>query len=116
MARIETDNPVDAQIGRNIARRRTLLGLSQTALANHAGISFQQVQKYETGTNRVACSRLFKFAEVLRCSPADLFPSPEWESTPDPAGAALDECARLLSLALPEIDAALRAAKGRAVA
>lgn len=116
MPKTETANAIDAQIGRNLARRRTLLGLSQTSLANHAGISFQQVQKYETGTNRVACSRLFKFAEVLRCAPADLFPSPEWESAPDLAGAALDECARRLSLALPEIAAALSAAKGCAAA
>lgn len=107
---------VDAQIGRNIARRRVLMGLSQTNLADHAGISFQQIQKYETGANRVACGRLFQIAQILQCGPADLFPSPEWESQPDPSGPSLDECARRLSLALPEIEAALRAAKGRVAA
>lgn len=113
MPRCETANAIDAQIGRNIARRRAFLGLSQTNLAQHSGISFQQVQKYEKGQNRVSGSRLFQFAEILQCAPGDLFPAGKWGARPDPAGAALDECARILAQVQPAIDAAIRAAKGR---
>lgn len=115
MPKTETANAIDAQIGRNIARRRMAMGLSQSALAASCGISFQQVQKYEVGTNRVAASRLYVIARKLECAPGDLIPSPEWETTPDLTGAALDECARLLSQVQPAIEAALRAARGRVV-
>lgn len=57
--------PVDVQVGRNVRRRRIELGLSQTELAEACGITFQQVQKYENGANRVSASRLWQFAAVL---------------------------------------------------
>jgi transcriptional regulator with XRE-family HTH domain len=57
--------PVDVQVGRNVRRRRIELGLSQTELAQACGITFQQVQKYENGANRVSASRLWQFAAVL---------------------------------------------------
>ncbi|MBL8807634.1 MAG: helix-turn-helix transcriptional regulator [Rhodospirillales bacterium] len=57
--------PVDVQVGRNVRRRRIELGMSQTALAQACGITFQQVQKYENGANRVSASRLWQFAAVL---------------------------------------------------
>jgi predicted transcriptional regulator len=47
--------PVDAHIGQKIRARRILLGMSQTELADAAGITFQQIQKYEKGVNRVGC-------------------------------------------------------------
>ena len=50
--------PVDVHIGQKIRARRNLLGLSQTELADAAGITFQQIQKYEKGVNRVGASRL----------------------------------------------------------
>ena len=113
MPKTETANPVDAQIGRNIARRRTLMGLTQTNLAHACGVSFQQIQKYENGANRTSGSRLYQIAEILRCDPGDLFPPKDGETRPDPTGAALDEVARILTQVQPAIDAALRAAKGR---
>jgi transcriptional regulator with XRE-family HTH domain len=58
-------NPVDLLVGRNIRVHRLDRGLSQTELANHIGVTFQQVQKYENGLNRVGSGRLFKIAEVL---------------------------------------------------
>lgn len=63
---------VDVVMGLVLRRRRIALGLSQTELANQAGISFQQVQKYEKALNRVSISRLFDFAEALCDSPANL--------------------------------------------
>jgi transcriptional regulator with XRE-family HTH domain len=56
---------VDTHVGQKIRARRTLLGLSQTELADGAGITFQQVQKYERGVNRVGAGRLQQFSETL---------------------------------------------------
>jgi len=58
-------NPVDKLVGRNIRIHRLEKGLSQTALAERIGLTFQQVQKYEKGTNRVGSGRLFQIAGVL---------------------------------------------------
>ena len=56
---------VDDQVGRQIRKRRNLLGLTQEQLADALGISYQQVQKYETAANRVSAGRLFEIAAKL---------------------------------------------------
>lgn len=58
-------NPVDVHVGGRIRLRRTLLGLSQEKLGNAVGLTFQQIQKYERGANRVGASRLYQFSNVL---------------------------------------------------
>ncbi len=58
-------NGIDCTVGKRIRQRRKSLGLSQTELAVRIGVKFQQVQKYETGVNRVAASRLWNIAEAL---------------------------------------------------
>ncbi len=58
-------SPVDVHVGRRVRMRRTLLGMSQTTLGEAIGLTFQQVQKYERGTNRVSSSRLYDVARVL---------------------------------------------------
>lgn len=58
-------SPIDAHVGSRIRLRRTLLGLSQERLGDALGLTFQQVQKYERGINRVGASRLFDLARVL---------------------------------------------------
>ena len=58
-------NPIDVHVGARLRARRTLVGLSQTALGNAIGLTFQQVQKYERGANRVSASRLYDFSQVL---------------------------------------------------
>jgi transcriptional regulator with XRE-family HTH domain len=58
-------NPIDVHVGRQIRLRRTLLGMSQSTLADAIGLTFQQVQKYEKGSNRVGSSRLFDLGRVL---------------------------------------------------
>jgi transcriptional regulator with XRE-family HTH domain len=58
-------NPIDVHVGRRIKLRRTLLGMSQSALAEAVGLTFQQIQKYERGANRVSSSRLVDLANVL---------------------------------------------------
>jgi transcriptional regulator with XRE-family HTH domain len=102
---------VDEQIGRNIARRRAALGMTQSALAAHMGVSFQQVQKYETGQNRVACSRLLQIAEALNVAPADLFPTASWMPDQQTSRASLEECGRLLAQVQPAVDQALKIAR-----
>src|SRR5437899_668362 len=58
-------NPIDVHVGSRIRLRRTLLGMSQEKLGEAIGLTFQQVQKYERGANRVGSSRLFDLARVL---------------------------------------------------
>lgn len=64
---------VDTHIGQKIRARRILLELSQTDLANAAGITFQQIQKYEKGANRVGASRLQQFSDALGVPPSYFF-------------------------------------------
>ena len=58
-------NPIDVHVGKRIRMRRLLLGMNQETLANALGLTFQQVQKYEGGANRVSASRLSAMAEIL---------------------------------------------------
>lgn len=63
--RISGPNPVDVHVGSRVRLRRTLLGMSQEKLGEAIGLTFQQVQKYERGANRVGASRLFDLSRVL---------------------------------------------------
>lgn len=56
---------VDVHVGKRLRQRRTLLGMSQTKLGDAVGLTFQQIQKYERGSNRMGSSRLFEFAKIL---------------------------------------------------
>lgn len=65
-------NPLDTALGARIRLRRLELGLTQDDLAQTIGVTFQQVQKYEHGANRVSVSRLIEIAQTLKCSAAEL--------------------------------------------
>jgi len=67
-----TPDPIDIDVGARIRARRVFLGLSQTKLANALGLTFQQVQKYERGDNRVSASTLVRVAQALDTSVAAL--------------------------------------------
>ena len=58
-------DPIDIHVGRRMRQRRILVGMSQEKLGESVGLTFQQIQKYERGTNRMGSSRIFRFAEVL---------------------------------------------------
>jgi len=73
MAEKKKPNDIDVNVGQRIRLRRTMLGMSQTTLADALGITFQQVQKYEKGTNRVGASRLQHIASFLNVSVAHFF-------------------------------------------
>jgi transcriptional regulator with XRE-family HTH domain len=80
-------NPVDVQVGRRLRERRGLLGLSQERLGELLGVSFQQVQKYERGVNRVGPSRLYDLCRILDV-PADYFFAADPAASPVPSAAA----------------------------
>lgn len=63
--KIDTPSPVDVHVGSRVRLRRTLLGMSQEKLGSAIGLTFQQVQKYERGANRIGASRLFDLSRVL---------------------------------------------------
>ncbi len=65
-------HPVDIHVGKQLRIRRNQLGISQNELAKSVGVTFQQIQKYERGNNRISSSRLYELANVLNCS-VDLF-------------------------------------------
>lgn len=58
-------HPVDAHVGKRIRHRRWMVGMTQQQLADKVGIKFQQIQKYETGMNRVSASRLWDISDAL---------------------------------------------------
>ncbi|MFV1593315.1 helix-turn-helix transcriptional regulator [Phaeobacter sp. JH20_36] len=58
-------HPVDTHVGKRIRHRRWLIGMTQQQLADLSGVKFQQIQKYETGANRVSASRLWQIADAL---------------------------------------------------
>jgi transcriptional regulator with XRE-family HTH domain len=79
--------PVDVHIGHRIEYLRCLAGLTQKELAEGIGITFQQLQKYESGTNRIAASRLWTVAGALRAPIKAFFPAssgglPPWQRDP----------------------------------
>ena len=61
-------NPIDIHVGKRLRMRRRMLGLSLSELAKRLGISYQQIQHYENGTNRVTASRLWDLSQVLKIS------------------------------------------------
>lgn len=66
-------HPVDAHVGKRIRHRRWMVGMTQQQLADKVGIKFQQIQKYETGMNRVSASRLWDIADALGVTIAFFF-------------------------------------------
>jgi transcriptional regulator with XRE-family HTH domain len=89
-------DPVDAHVGQRLRLARTLRGVSQQKLASLENLTFQQVQKYENGANRISSSRLYHLAQHLRL-PLPWF----FEGLPDPSAGAHNHTA---SLRLPATD------------
>lgn len=79
-------NPVDLHVGGRIRMRRRILGVSQEKLADALGLTFQQVQKYERGANRVSASKLYEIARTLQ-APITYF----FEGLADPISSSTDD-------------------------
>lgn len=75
-------NPIDVHVGSRIRLRRNMIGISQEKLGEHLGITFQQIQKYEKGTNRVGASRLQAIASILEVPVAYFFEGAPGETPP----------------------------------
>ena len=69
----EGPHPVDVAVGNRVRGRRILMGMSQERLGKELGVTFQQVQKYEKGTNRISASRLADISKILDVSPGYFF-------------------------------------------
>ncbi len=85
-------NPVDKYVGSRVRMRRIMLGMSQEKLGEALGLTFQQVQKYEKGTNRVGASRLQQISEILQVPVSFLF---------DGGPSGVGQCRRLPRSASP---------------
>jgi transcriptional regulator with XRE-family HTH domain len=79
-------NAIDVHVGARVRIRRKALGISQERLANELGLTFQQVQKYERGSNRISASKLYETARVLGVEPDYFF-----TGLPDPQATAAAE-------------------------
>ena len=79
-------NPIDVHVGSRIRLRRTMLGMSQEKLGESLGITFQQIQKYEKGTNRVGASRLQNISSILNVPVSFFFEDAPGEPSLDPGG------------------------------
>ena len=85
---------IDKQVGSQVRSRRLALGMSQSKLADAVGLTFQQIQKYEKGANRISASRLQQFSNILGVPVPYFFqdsPSPRKMKSADPAMALLSE-------------------------
>src|SRR5579872_871968 len=85
-ARVQTHTPnkLDVALGLRIRQRRKALSVSQTALADEIGLTFQQIQKYERGFNRISFSRLVEIAHALNCRVLDLIGDIDDAGLPSP--------------------------------
>jgi transcriptional regulator with XRE-family HTH domain len=86
-------NPIDKHVGSRVRMRRMMLGMSQEKLGDALGLTFQQVQKYEKGTNRIGASRLQQISSILQVpvafffegAPVDVVPQEDFADAPSPA-------------------------------
>jgi transcriptional regulator with XRE-family HTH domain len=92
MANKKQPNPIDIHVGSRVRLRRMMLGMSQEKLGEQLGITFQQIQKYEKGTNRIGASRLQHIARVLTVPVAFFFEdAPPTPGDPSPGSMAEPE-------------------------
>lgn len=84
-------NPIDVHVGSRVKLRRTLLGMSQEKLGEQLGLTFQQIQKYEKGVNRIGASRLFELARVLNVPVQYFYEEAPIGGTPMPASPGMTE-------------------------
>ncbi len=94
-ARRPEDIEIDQHIGQRVRERRIVLGLSQTVLADGLGITFQQLQKYEKGHNRIAAGRLYGCAQLLEVPPEFFFEGLAGSDTGTPDETRSDEGPKL---------------------
>src|ERR1700677_2015913 len=98
-------NPIDKHVGSRVRMRRMMLGMSQEKLGNNLGLTFQQVQKYEKGTNRIGASRLQQISHILQVSVSFFFEgAPANANTPQRDGMGEAPSPAYVSEFLPPTD------------
>ena len=106
-------NPIDQYVGQRIRARRMALGISQEKLGAALGVTFQQIQKYERGTNRVSASRLAETSAILSVPVGHFFPDGDAATSPEAAAdlafLGTPEGARIVA-AWPQLDRVAREA------
>ena len=90
----KSPNPTDKHVGSRVRMRRMMLSISQEKLGEAIGLTFQQVQKYEKGKNRISSSRIQQIANALQVEPAFFF---DGASNPAPAGGMPDYVSEMLT-------------------
>ena len=112
-AKLDGPHPIDVHVGARIRHRRAVVGLNQTELALKVGVTFQSIQKYERGTNRVSASRLQEIAEVLGVPIAAFFVGVGlWAPSPPVAEGAADD---VTSREIRELNAGFAAIKDKSL-
>ncbi len=85
-------HPIDVHVGKRVRHRRWMLGMTQQQLGDRVGIKFQQIQKYETGMNRISASRLWDIAQAMDASISFFFEGLDGaESAEHPAAAQIGD-------------------------
>ncbi len=107
-------HPVDVHVGKRLRSRRTLLGMSQEKLGEAVGVTFQQIQKYERGLNRIGSSRLYEFTRILSCSVSYFFEDMETaaDETGDHKNSESQEKSEYKNLGNKEVLSLVRAFSG----
>ena len=77
-------DPIDVRVGLRIRQLRRERRMSQAALGEHLGITFQQIQKYERGTNRISASMIYRTAKAFGVQPGDILPRTDAAPLPEP--------------------------------
>lgn len=85
-------HPVDVHVGNRLRTRRTMLGMTQETLGDSVGVTFQQIQKYERGLNRIGSSRLYEFACILGIPVAYFFD--DYKENTDPGSSSTSSAGR----------------------
>lgn len=93
--RSESPDPIDIHVGQRLRLRRNLLGMSQEQLGKASGLTFQQIQKYERGTNRMGASRLYQLGRLLNVDVAFFFEDMVAQSPASSQGVANTEQSQL---------------------
>ncbi|HBV54861.1 MAG TPA: XRE family transcriptional regulator [Rhodobacteraceae bacterium] len=101
-------HPVDVHVGKKLKEFRLLRGMTQTEVAEGLGISFQQVQKYELGRNRISASKLFEVSRILAIEPGEFFAGFD-QITASPLPPVDDESAKIASMVARISDTRVRA-------
>ena len=118
-AKLDGPHPIDVHVGARIRMNRALAGFNQTELAKRVGVTFQSIQKYERGTNRVSASRLQQIADVLRVPVSSFFEGMVETAPPaeSPVLGLVEEAAdgRVTSREIRELNAGFAAIKDKAL-